>query len=95
MTGNTGGFELRGINHLALVCRDMERTVDFYTNVLGMPLVKTIELPAGMGQHFFFDWAAVTASPSSGSPTRPTACRASARRRPGRTRAISPAPSGP
>ena len=55
MTGRTGGFELRGINHLALVCRDMERTVDFYTNVLGMPLVKTIELPAGMGQHFFFD----------------------------------------
>ena len=49
------GFEFRGINHLALVCRDMERTVDFYTNVLGMPLVKTIELPAGMGQHFFFD----------------------------------------
>src|SRR5271157_2889601 len=55
MTGSTGGFELRGINHLALVCRDMERTVDFYTNVLGMPLVKTIELPADMGQHFFFN----------------------------------------
>ena len=49
MTEDTGGFELRGINHLALVCRDMERTVDFYTNVLGMPLVKTIELPAGHG----------------------------------------------
>lgn len=48
-------FELRGINHLALVCRDMERTVDFYSNVLGMPLVKTIELPGNMGQHFFFD----------------------------------------
>jgi catechol 2,3-dioxygenase-like lactoylglutathione lyase family enzyme len=48
-------FELRGINHLALVCRDMEKTVDFYTNVLGMPLVKTIELPFDMGQHFFFD----------------------------------------
>jgi catechol 2,3-dioxygenase-like lactoylglutathione lyase family enzyme len=48
-------FELRGINHLALVCRDMTRTVDFYTNVLGMPLTKTIELPRGMGQHFFFD----------------------------------------
>src|SRR5215469_12175900 len=55
MTGGTGGFELRGINHLALVCRDMERTVDFYTNVLGMPLVKTIELPAGKEQHVFFD----------------------------------------
>ena len=23
-------FELRGINHLALVCRDMARTVEFY-----------------------------------------------------------------
>ena len=50
-----GPFELRGINHLALVCRDMARTVDFYEGVLGMPLVKTVELPAGMGQHFFFD----------------------------------------
>jgi len=49
------GFALGGINHLALVCRDMERTVDFYGRVLGMRLVKTIQLPAGMGQHFFFD----------------------------------------
>ena len=48
-------FELRGVNHLALVCKDMARTVDFYSNVLGMPLTKTIELPGGMGQHFFFD----------------------------------------
>lgn len=48
-------FELGGINHLALVCRDMQATVDFYSGVLGMPLIKTIELPAGMGQHFFFD----------------------------------------
>jgi catechol 2,3-dioxygenase-like lactoylglutathione lyase family enzyme len=52
---NTAGFELSGINHLALVCRDMARTVEFYEGVLGMPLVKTIELPMGMGQHFFFD----------------------------------------
>ena len=50
-----GNFEFRGINHLALVCCDMARTVDFYSGVLGMPLVKTVELPAGMGQHFFFD----------------------------------------
>ena len=48
-------FELGGINHVALVCSDMERTVDFYTNVLGMPLIKAIDLPDGMGQHFFFD----------------------------------------
>jgi catechol 2,3-dioxygenase-like lactoylglutathione lyase family enzyme len=48
-------FEIRGINHIALVCRDMKETVDFYSGVLGMPLTKTIELPNGMGQHFFFD----------------------------------------
>ena len=47
-------FEFRGINHLALVCEDMGRTVDFYEGVLGMPLTKTIALPGG-GQHFFFD----------------------------------------
>lgn len=43
-----------GINHLALVCRDMAETVEFYTGALGMPLVKTVALPDG-GQHFFFD----------------------------------------
>ncbi len=48
-------FEYSGINHLALVCKDMDRTVDFYTNVLGMPLTKTIELPRGGGKHYFFD----------------------------------------
>ena len=32
-------FELRGINHLALVCRDMEETVSWYEDVLGMKLV--------------------------------------------------------
>jgi catechol 2,3-dioxygenase-like lactoylglutathione lyase family enzyme len=48
-------FAITGINHLALVCSDMEKTVDFYTNVLGFPLIKTIELPFNMGQHFFFD----------------------------------------
>jgi catechol 2,3-dioxygenase-like lactoylglutathione lyase family enzyme len=48
-------FRLRGVNHLALVCRDMTRTVEFYEGVLGMPLVKTMELRDGRGQHFFFD----------------------------------------
>lgn len=48
-------FELGGVNHLALVCSDMAATVDFYTRVLGMRLIKTIELPFGQGQHFFFD----------------------------------------
>jgi catechol 2,3-dioxygenase-like lactoylglutathione lyase family enzyme len=48
-------FDIQGINHLALVCKDMKRTVDFYSGVLGMPLTKTINLPQNMGQHFFFD----------------------------------------
>ena len=44
-----------GVNHVALVARDMAETVDFYTRVLEMPLVKTVEFPGGHGQHFFFD----------------------------------------
>ncbi len=48
-------FEIRGVNHLALVCKDMAKTVEFYRDVLGMPLTKTIDLPGDMGQHFFFD----------------------------------------
>lgn len=48
-------FDIRGVNHLALVCSDMARTVAFYRDLLGMPLIKTIEMPQGMGQHFFFD----------------------------------------
>lgn len=56
MTENTNPeFELQGLHHVALVCEDMQRTVDFYTNVLGMKLTKTIDLPGGLGQHFFFD----------------------------------------
>jgi catechol 2,3-dioxygenase-like lactoylglutathione lyase family enzyme len=47
-------FELRGFNHIAFVCRDMAETVAWYSDVLGMKLVKTIEYPGG-GQHFFLD----------------------------------------
>ena len=47
-------IETKGINHIALVCKDMAETVEFYTNTLNMPLIKTVEIPGG-GQHFFFD----------------------------------------
>ena len=50
-------FEINGFCHLALVCSDMQRTVDFYQGLLGLPLVKTLELPEGGGQHFFFEVA--------------------------------------
>jgi catechol 2,3-dioxygenase-like lactoylglutathione lyase family enzyme len=55
MTDTEKPIELGGVHHLALVCSDMARTVEFYQRVLGLRLIKTVELPAGMGQHFFFD----------------------------------------
>jgi catechol 2,3-dioxygenase-like lactoylglutathione lyase family enzyme len=47
-------FPIRGVNHIALVCKDMKRTVAFYEGILGMPLFKTTVIE-GLGQHFFFD----------------------------------------
>ena len=46
----------RGVHHLALICSDIERTIKFYTEVLGFPLVELFEnrdLPSST--HFFFD----------------------------------------
>lgn len=45
MANSNSEFELRGLNHVAMVCKDMARTVDFYSSVLGMQLLKTIDLP--------------------------------------------------
>lgn len=47
-------FELQNINHLALVCKDVVATLDFYSNTLGLSLVKVMKMP-GDGKHFFFD----------------------------------------
>jgi catechol 2,3-dioxygenase-like lactoylglutathione lyase family enzyme len=55
MANRNTEFEIRGVNHLALVCKDMAETVKFYRDVLGMPLIKTLGLPRDLGQHFFFD----------------------------------------
>lgn len=46
-------FQYRGVGHVALVCRDMAETVEFYEGILEMPLIKAIDIPGG--QHFFFD----------------------------------------
>ena len=81
-------MKTKGINHLALVCRDMAETVDFYTRVLGMPLVKTVQLPDG-GQHFFFDCGGGTCWPSSGGRTRRPPRPGSPRWRTSRPRAMS------
>ena len=55
------GVVLEGVNHAAWVCSDMERTLRFWCDVLGLRLSKTISLGGdggsggggGGGQHFF------------------------------------------
>ena len=39
----------RGIHHLALCTDDMKATIDFYVEVLGMPLVHAMKVPPGLG----------------------------------------------
>jgi catechol 2,3-dioxygenase-like lactoylglutathione lyase family enzyme len=39
----------RGVHHLALNTDDMKMTLDFYTGVLGMPLVHALKVPPGLG----------------------------------------------
>jgi len=60
---------LRGVHHLVLNTDDMKKTVDFYSGVLGMPLVGAIRVEEGVGtgpenrgnppfenlRHYFFD----------------------------------------
>jgi catechol 2,3-dioxygenase-like lactoylglutathione lyase family enzyme len=59
----------RGVHHLALCTEDMKATVDFYVDILGMPLVHAMKVPPGLGvgpqnrgnppyesiRHYFFD----------------------------------------
>lgn len=59
----------RGVHHLALCTEDMKATIDFYVEVLGMPLVHAMKVPPGLGtgpanrgnppyeaiRHYFFD----------------------------------------
>src|SRR5215212_9815772 len=46
----------RGVHHLALICSDPERTIQFYQGVLGFPLVELVENRDYKGStHFFFD----------------------------------------
>ena len=59
----------RGVHHLELNTDDMKMTTDFYTEVLGMPLIYATRVPPGLGtgpgnrgnppfeeiRHYFFD----------------------------------------
>jgi glyoxylase I family protein len=46
----------RGIHHAALICSDVERTIQFYQGLLGFPLVELVENRDYKGSsHLFFD----------------------------------------
>ncbi len=59
----------RGVHHLALCTDDIKKTTEFYTRVLGMPLIHALTVPPGLGtgkgnrgnppyeeiRHYFFD----------------------------------------
>ncbi|MDT4990057.1 MAG: glyoxylase family protein [Micromonosporaceae bacterium] len=46
----------RGIHHAALICSEVERTIEFYQGLLGFPLVELVENRDYPGSsHFFFD----------------------------------------
>ena len=46
----------RGVHHVALICSDIERTIDFYDGLLGFPLVEIFENRDYSGSsHLFFD----------------------------------------
>ncbi len=49
--------KFRGINHLAMVTGDMEKTTRFYRDVLGMPLIATTGNRKGSypHRHYFFE----------------------------------------
>lgn len=53
MTEQVTSPRWRGINHLALVCSDMDATVRFYVGVLGARLVATVGTPDF--RHYFFE----------------------------------------
>lgn len=51
-------FDFQGLDHVALTCSDMSKTVEFYHGKLGMPVLHTIEYCNAeselLGQHWFF-----------------------------------------
>jgi glyoxylase I family protein len=47
---------VRGVHHIALICKDVEQTIEFYQEFLGFPLVELVENRDYAGSsHFFFD----------------------------------------
>jgi glyoxylase I family protein len=54
--GERAASTVRGVHHVALICRDVEETIRFYQDQLGFPLVELVENRDYAGSsHFFFD----------------------------------------
>src|SRR3954453_23304395 len=54
--GDRPASNARGIHHAALICSDVEQTIQFYDGLLGFPLVELTENRDYPGSsHFFFD----------------------------------------
>lgn len=54
--GERPATPVRGVHHVALICRDVEETIQFYQEFLGFPLVELVENRDYAGSsHFFFD----------------------------------------
>jgi catechol 2,3-dioxygenase-like lactoylglutathione lyase family enzyme len=55
--GGKSMLQCTGIDHVALVTHDMEATVQFYTRLLGMRLVRTMRTGPALNnaRHYFFD----------------------------------------
>ena len=48
-------MRVKGIHHISIVVRDMERTIRFYSDVLGLKLVKqTVNYDDPASKHFYF-----------------------------------------
>jgi glyoxylase I family protein len=46
----------RGVHHMALICSDVERTIQFYQGILGFPLIELMEnRDYPNSSHLFFD----------------------------------------
>ncbi len=46
---------IQGLHHITLVCADAQRTIDFYTQVLGLRLVKqTVNFDDPGSYHLYF-----------------------------------------
>src|SRR3954468_5680208 len=55
-SGTRPGSSARGVHHVALISSDVERTVEFYQDLLEFPLTEMFEnRDYGGSTHFFFD----------------------------------------